>query len=74
MSRLSKGWVGTGFEVSLVELLGAGRDTHWTTATSQTPPRRRRHLKPLISYTFGQILEGISRRGEVYVDLGGLFF
>ena len=56
----------------LVELLAAGRDTHWTScATSQTPPRRRRHLKPLISYTFQQILEGIFRRGEVCVDLGG---
>ena len=56
----------------LVELLAAGRDTHWTScATSQTPPRRRRHLKPLISYTFQQILEGIFRRGEVCIDLGG---
>ena len=46
--------------VRLVELLGAGRDTHWTSGSSQTPPRRRRHLKPLIS--FGQILERISLR------------
>ena len=46
--------------VRLVELLGAGRDTHWTSGSSQTPPRRRRHLKPLIS--FGQILERISQR------------
>ena len=43
--------------LSLVELLGAGRSTHccWTKLPplcSQTPPRRRRHLKPLISYTF----------------------
>ena len=56
-------------------MLGAGRDTHCTAGQSwkqlQTPPRRRRHLKPLISYTFGQILAGISHREEVHLGLGG---